>query len=95
MAGPSALMIPPAKEKIAAKYNHFQNLGAETLLMIFESVGTPISINLVSLIDSNRHGPTTTISNQHGSKPSAASLADCTQFSHRSDTAKSPSRIYY
>jgi hypothetical protein len=95
MADPSVLMIPPANEKIGAKYSHFQNLSAEILLMIFENVGTPISIPLVSLTDSNRHGPTTIDPTQHGSKASAASLEDCTKSSHPSDTAKSPSRFDY
>jgi hypothetical protein len=95
MANPSVLIIPPANEKVDAKYSHFQNLSAEILLLIFENVGIPISLPLVSLMDSNRHGPTTNNPNQHGSKACAASLGDYTQFSHPSDTAKSPSRIDY
>jgi hypothetical protein len=95
MADPSVLIIPHANEKVDAKYSHFQNLSVEILLLIFENVGTPISPPLVSLIHSNRHGPTTTDLSQHGSKACAASLEDVTQSSHPSDTAKSPSRIDY
>ena len=95
MADLSVLRIPSANEKVDAKYSHFQNLSAEILLLIFEKVGTPISLPLVSLIDSNRHGPTTIDPTQHGSKASAASLEDCTKSSHPSDTAKSPSQIDY
>jgi hypothetical protein len=95
MVDPSVLVIPPANEKVDAKHSHFQNLSAEILLLIFENVGTPISLPLISLIDSNRHGPTTTNPSQHGSKACAASLGDYTQSSHPSDTAKSTSRIDY
>jgi hypothetical protein len=95
MADTPVLTIPPANEKVDAKYSHFQNLSAEILLLIFESVGTPTSLHLVSLIYSNRHGPTTTNPNQHGSKACAVSLEYYTKSSHPSDTAKSPSRIDY
>ena len=95
MADPSVLIIPPANEKVDVRYSHLQNLSAEILLLIFENVGSSISLPHVSLKDLHRHGPTTTDLSQHGSKACAASLEDCTQSSHPSDTAKSPSRIDY
>jgi hypothetical protein len=95
MAGPSVLIIPPTNENVDAKYSRFQDLSAEILLLIFEDVSAPILLPLVLLTYSNRHGPKTTNRNQHGSKPCAASLEDCTKSSHPFDTAKSPSRIEY
>ena len=46
MADPSVLIIPPANEKVDAKYSDFQCLSAEILLLIFENVSAPISLLL-------------------------------------------------
>jgi hypothetical protein len=51
MADHSVFMIPTSGDELAGTGNHFQNLSAEILILIFENVSVLINFALPLLID--------------------------------------------